>query len=100
MTPNLSKAARSLLNWNQEDLAARPLVSKRTIAAFEAGETARNISLDAIERAFKAAGIMFVETPAETGVLLSRKVRSHPPRQDVAKGKPRQGPARAPSRRR
>jgi hypothetical protein len=76
------------------------LVSKRTIAAFEAGETARNISLDAIERAFKAAGIMFVETPAETGVLLSRKVRSHPARQDLAKAKPRQNPARAPSRRR
>ncbi len=75
MTPDQSKAARYLLGWNQEDLAIKAKLSKRTVAAFESGETTRLDSMKSIERALQKAGIEFVDTADETGVLLSKRAR-------------------------
>lgn len=75
MTPNQSRAARSLLGWNQEKLAQRAKLAKRTVAAFESGENTRNESVAAMRAAFDKAGITFVETASETGVLLAKHPR-------------------------
>ncbi len=75
MTPNQSKTARNLLGWNQEKLATKAKLGKRTVAAFESGETTRSESIEAMEAAFEKAGITLVDTADEVGVLLSKKAR-------------------------
>lgn len=75
MTPNQSRTARSLLGWNQGRLAQKAKLGKRTVAAFESGEATRNESVAAMRAAFDKAGITFVDTAAETGVLLAKHPR-------------------------
>jgi transcriptional regulator with XRE-family HTH domain len=61
VTPAQCRAARSLLGISQDELSARSRVSKRTIAAFEAGQT-RPVpgTLMAVRQALEAAGVEFI----------------------------------------
>ena len=62
MTPSQLRAARALLGWSQDELAARSEVAKRTIAAFEVGGRAPYPrTLGAIRSALEAAGVEFIE---------------------------------------
>jgi transcriptional regulator with XRE-family HTH domain len=75
MTPNETKTARQLLGWNQEELAEKAGISKRTVAAFESGEPTRSESVQTIEAALTKAGITFVDNAEATGVLLAKQGR-------------------------
>lgn len=65
------KAARALLEWNQERLAVAASVAKQTVADFErqARVPIRN-NLNAIHSAFLTAGISFIEDEKGAGVRL------------------------------
>lgn len=64
--PEQSRAARGLLNWNQDDLANAVGISKASIVSFERGTTnLKSETLRAIELAFDRADIEF---PDEFGV--------------------------------
>lgn len=75
MNPNQSKTARNLLGWNQEKLASKAKLGKRTVAAFESGEVTRADSVEAMKAAFDRAGITFVDTTDQIGVLLAKSPR-------------------------
>ena len=63
MSPRVSKAARALLEWQQQDLAEASGVPKPTISAFEArGGTAKMSTLNnqAVVAAFEKAGLEFI----------------------------------------
>lgn len=63
------KAARALLNWNQEVLAGAAGISKPALANLESGKVMpRTETLQAITKALEEAGIEFTEGP---GVRLS-----------------------------
>lgn len=63
------KAARALLNWNQEVLAAAAGISKPALANLESGKVMpRTETLQAITKALEEAGVEFTEGP---GVRLS-----------------------------
>jgi len=58
------KAARALLNWNQEELAKASGLSKPAIANIERGTvTPRFETMNAITRALEEAGVEFIEGP-------------------------------------
>ncbi len=60
MTPAQCRAARALLNWNQEKLAAAAQVSVTTVRNFETEKSApQRSTLDVMRRALEAAGIEF-----------------------------------------
>jgi predicted transcriptional regulator len=76
------KAARSLLAWSQEDLAAAADVSIPTIKRLEAVDGplgGRNETTDKIRNALQSAGIEFIdENGGGPGVRLKRRTtRSH-----------------------
>lgn len=63
MSPRLSKAARALLEWQQQDLADASGVPKPTISAFEArGGSAKMSTLNnqAVIAAFEKAGLEII----------------------------------------
>lgn len=66
--PEQVRAARSLLGWSQQDLAAKADVAISTIADFERGHRSpvRNNAL-AIRRALETAGVLFTETGVNHG---------------------------------
>lgn len=67
------KAARALLDWSQSDLAERAGVGLSTVLDFEKARRAlRAANRAAIERAFKAAGIVF-QNGESPGVRLQPK---------------------------
>lgn len=56
------RAARSLLDWTQDDLAARSCLSKFSIANLEGGKTAsQKGTIDKIIKALELAGIEFID---------------------------------------
>ncbi len=60
MTPAQCRAARALLNWNQEKLAAAAQVSVNTVRNFETEKSApQRSTLDVMRRALEAAGVEF-----------------------------------------
>lgn len=62
MDPRQCKAARVLLDWSQDDLAERSLVSVSTIRNFEQGKRATYpANLAALKRALEAGGIEFLD---------------------------------------
>ena len=77
LTPRLSKAARSLLGWQQDTLAERSGVSKSTIGAYESkGEDARLTTMNnkAIVEAFEQTGVQFIpENGGGAGVRLRHR---------------------------
>ena len=58
------KAARSLLNWSQSDLAQRSGYSLPTINNIERGQyEAHSVTMDDIIQTFEQAGIQFIDGP-------------------------------------
>ena len=58
------KAARALLRWSQQDLAAASGISLPTIKRLEAESGplgGRNTTADAIRKTLEAAGVLFIE---------------------------------------
>lgn len=71
------KAARALLGWSQDDLAAASGVSVPTIARLESvdsdGIGGRATTADAIRAALEAAGVVFIpENGGGAGVRLAK----------------------------
>ena len=62
LTPALCRAARGLLDWTQEDLAARADVSRSTVRDFEKERLGlQAASAEQIISAFEQAGAMFLD---------------------------------------
>jgi transcriptional regulator with XRE-family HTH domain len=68
------RAARGLLKWNQEDLATAAEVGIVSIRQFEGEKSApHRATLAAIQRAFEAAGVVFIpENGGGPGVRLRK----------------------------
>ncbi len=76
MTAGQLRAARGLIGWSQEELAQRAKVGRATIADFEAGKRqpyAR--TLDELQAALEAAGVIFVDENGEGPGVRLKKVR-------------------------
>lgn len=72
MTREQCRAARALLDWSQDELAAKSEVSVTAVRNFERGATApmRN-NLAAMQRALEVAGVLFIpENGGGPGVRL------------------------------
>ena len=69
MTPAQSRAARGLLDWSQEELAARASLHRTLIGAIERSEIAP--TTDTVFMLAKAIGV-------ETHVLLMAPAEAHP----------------------
>jgi transcriptional regulator with XRE-family HTH domain len=70
------RAARSLLRWTVQDLAEKSKVSLPTIHRLEQHDgvpPVRERTLHDIVRAFEEAGVEFIGSPEEPGVILRRK---------------------------
>jgi DNA-binding XRE family transcriptional regulator len=68
LTPEQCRAARALLDWTQDDLAAHAEVSRSTVRGFEGGQQGiQRATAAAIRRAFEAAEIVFLEADAAGG---------------------------------
>jgi transcriptional regulator with XRE-family HTH domain len=74
ISPAQCRAARGLLKWNQQDLAAAAQVGIVSIRQFEAEKTApHRATLAAVRRSFEVAGIVFIpENGGGAGVRLRR----------------------------
>ncbi|BAV45835.1 XRE family transcriptional regulator [Mesorhizobium loti] len=61
VSPAQCRAARALIGWSQDQLAAASKVAKATIANFEAGKRAPyDRTLDDIRVSLEAAGVEFI----------------------------------------
>ncbi len=75
MTPAMCRAARSLLNWTQQQLAEAARVGLSTVKAFEVGrsEPVTN-NLLAMEAALTNAGVEFIpENGGGAGVRMKER---------------------------
>jgi len=55
------RAARALLDWSRDELAAISKVAKRTVVDFERGaRVPREATLTVIRQAFESAGVEFI----------------------------------------
>ena len=64
MSPSQGRAARAWLDWSQEDLARRANVSVNAVRDFEKGRRSPiTNNIEAMERAFVAAGIRLTFDP-------------------------------------
>jgi transcriptional regulator with XRE-family HTH domain len=71
MTPAQCRAARALLDWNQDDLAVAAHVGVVTLRQFEKGATQpRRAILAALRRALEEAGVRFIDRGGGPGVRL------------------------------
>jgi transcriptional regulator with XRE-family HTH domain len=62
VTPEQCRAARALLAWSQQQLAAEARVAIVTVQQLEAGASQpRRATLDVIRRALEAAGVEFID---------------------------------------
>lgn len=75
ITPPQVRAARGLLGWSQDHLAAISGVPKRTVVRLEVGEgSPQRRTVDAIRSALEAAGVIFVPENGEGPGVRMRKV--------------------------
>jgi predicted transcriptional regulator len=74
INPAQLRAARALVNWSRNDLAAAAKTTDRTIARLEDGETsARASTAEAIRKALELAGVEFIaENGGGPGVRLAK----------------------------
>ena len=66
ITSGQIRAARSFLRWTGKELAEASGVAFSTLMRLEAGEgipSAQAKTLDAVQKAFEAAGLEFIGTP-------------------------------------
>jgi transcriptional regulator with XRE-family HTH domain len=62
ITAEQCRAARGLLNWNQQDLAQFAGIGVVTIHQLEVGASRpRRATLEVIQRAFEKAGVQFID---------------------------------------
>lgn len=73
ITPRQIRAARALLDWSQQDLADKAIVSLNALARLERGTVdPRASTLSAVEKALMRAGVEFIpETDRGEGVRLA-----------------------------
>jgi transcriptional regulator with XRE-family HTH domain len=72
MSPSQCRAARGLLNWTQDEMAAAARLSVVTVRNFENEKsTPQRATLDVIQRALEAAGIEFTNGE-QPGVRLTK----------------------------
>ena len=63
ITPPQIRAARALIGWKQSDLARASGISEISIKNIERGATdPRSSTLDAIQRAFTKANVVFLDS--------------------------------------
>jgi transcriptional regulator with XRE-family HTH domain len=68
LTPEQCRAARALLNWTQDDLAARAEVSRSTVRGFESRQhELQRASAAAIRRTLEGAKIVFIDADDTCG---------------------------------
>lgn len=80
MSPAQTRAARSLLNWSQEQLAEKASVSVTTLRNYERGATTpMTNNLAALRSALEQGGVVFIaENGGGAGVRLARREGSEP----------------------
>jgi transcriptional regulator with XRE-family HTH domain len=99
MTPPQCRAARGLLNWNQDDLARTARVSVVTVRNFENEKSdPMRATLEVIRRALEEAGVEFIngDSPGvrlRPGAKLPAKKAA-----SAKKAKPVAKPRRSPKR--
>ncbi len=72
LTSKLIKAARSLLEWRQEDLSKKSGISLPAINKFERGlSSPRQFTLDILQKTFEQEGVEFIDGP---GVRLTDNI--------------------------
>ena len=68
LTPDQLRAARALVDWTREDLAAKSGVARNTVKGFERDGTDPKLStLHKWRRALEAAGVMFIDPDEKYG---------------------------------
>ncbi len=73
LTPELSRAARGLLDWTQQRASREMGIAASTLAEFEAHESvARWSTLALMESVYVNAGVTFVNDADRVGALLDR----------------------------
>jgi predicted transcriptional regulator len=82
VTPAQSRAARGLLDWNQQDLANQAKVGIVTIRQLEKGMSEpRRSTLEVVRQAFERAGVEFIdENGGGPGVRLRKRQRLKKPK--------------------
>ncbi len=71
------RAARGLMGWSQDRLAAAAKVGNSTVRDFEAGRrTPLPVSMAAIRTTLEAAGVIFVAADGEGPGVRLRRVRT------------------------
>lgn len=68
------RMARAALRWGVRDLAENAKVSPNTVTRIEAGYPANPSTIEAIERAFERAGVIFIAENGEGPGVRLRKV--------------------------
>jgi transcriptional regulator with XRE-family HTH domain len=77
ITSEQSRMARGALNWSVETLAKAANVGEATVRRFEQGRAVPiPATLEAMQRALEAAGVIFVEANGEGPGVRLRKERS------------------------
>lgn len=73
--PEQLRAARALIDWTRDDLAAASGVTIRTLARIETGQTEpRTTTMESLVRSLETAGVEFIaENGGGVGVRLARR---------------------------
>ena len=76
MMPLHVRMARAALGWSLQDLAEKAKVNLNTISRYETGREIKSGTLESIESAFTAAGVVLIYEDANggIGVRLSREL--------------------------
>jgi transcriptional regulator with XRE-family HTH domain len=73
MNPDQCRAARALIQWTRDELAAKARVSVVTVSNFENGKSSpQRATLDVMQRALEEAGVIFTNGD-EPGVKMKAK---------------------------
>jgi transcriptional regulator with XRE-family HTH domain len=70
ITIHASRAARGLLGWSLQDLAARTGISYESLSRFENGRPVRDSTAAKIVAAFEAEGVELIADEERTGAVL------------------------------
>lgn len=73
LTVEACRAARGLLNWSLDDLASHAGVGRASVARYELGESVRQETIDALQRAFEANGVKITNGNGTGARLLKDK---------------------------
>lgn len=76
ITIHACRAARGLLGWSLQDLAARSGISYESLSRFENGRPLRQSTATKIVAAFEAEGVELLADEHRTGALLVYARRS------------------------